>query len=180
VEQILVEQWEAQELRSSQQVVSWAPKELGRYVMIVLRKELVEEVEEADMVWTQLVMPVGEDIVAVEEALEDIVAYGEAVAIAHMQDIEHTVEEWVHYGIEVVVEDSSSRCMVAYSCCTSAEDTADVVDDAGVDYTASSCLHLVACLLALPADDGRSSCRLGCMFSFNPIACCVKLEDARL
>lgn len=53
--------------------------------------------------------------------------------------------------------------MVAYSLDTSAEGIADVVvgaDAVGSDYEASSCPHPVACL-ALPADDGRSSCRLG-------------------
>lgn len=57
--------------------------------------------------------------------------------------------------------------MVACSFGTSAEGIADVAgvadagaDAVGTDYEVSSCPHLVACL-ALPADDGRSSCRLG-------------------
>ena len=44
--------------------------------------------------------------------------------------------------------------------CTSAADIADA-DAADVDcIVLSFCLHLAACL-ALPADDDRSSCRLG-------------------
>lgn len=61
---------------------------------------------------------------------------------------------------------SSSRHKVACSYCTSAEDIAGADAGAGVDCMVSFVLHLAACL-ALPADDGRSSCRLGRLFLPN-------------
>lgn len=115
------------------------------------------------------------DTVAEEAVLEDSAACDEVVEIVHMQDMEHIVEAWAYVGIEEAVEGNNSRYMAACSCCTSAEDIAGVVD-ADVDCIASFSLHLVACLLALPADDGHSSCRLGNVFSFKPIAFCVGLK----
>lgn len=95
------------------------------------------------------------------EAEEHIVVVSEEV-----EENGHTVEE----GIARIGEDgercgieeegatgSSSRHRVACRCCTSAADTAD----AGAGYTVLSfSLYLAACL-ALPADDGHSSCRRG-------------------
>jgi hypothetical protein len=54
---------------------------------------------------------------------------------------------------------SSWRHMVACMYCTSAEGIAAAADG-DVDCKASSYSHPAACL-ALPADDDRSSCRLG-------------------
>lgn len=68
-------------------------------------------------------------------------------------------------GAEVVVG-SSSRHKVACSYYTSAEDIAGADAGADADCIVSFVLHLAACL-ALPADDGHSSCRLGRLFRPN-------------
>lgn len=107
-----------------------------------------------------------EDMVAAVGVAEQ--AQGHSAALeaesAHMEveDMAHTGEGEEHWDTaEVLV--AGSRCfhMVACSCCTSGEGIADAgCDIAGIGYEASSCLRPVACL-ALPADDGCSSCRLG-------------------
>jgi hypothetical protein len=83
--------------------------------------------------------------------------------IVYLEDMASIDVAWAHYGTVVeVVAGSSSRHMVACSYCTFVEGTVDVgVDmDADADCMVSVFLHLAACL-ALPADDGHSSCRLG-------------------
>jgi hypothetical protein len=86
-----------------------------------------------------------------------------------VEEIEHwDMEGRVNTGVALahcdtvvgVVVGSSSRHMAACSYYTSAEDIADADGDADADCMVSSFLHLAACL-ALPADDGHSSCRLG-------------------
>jgi hypothetical protein len=73
---------------------------------------------------------------------------------------------------------SSWRHMVACMYCTSAEGIAAVAVavDADADCTASSYSHPAACL-ALPADDDRSSCRLG-RLSFQTDRVLDRIGDA--
>jgi hypothetical protein len=92
--------------------------------------------------------------------------------IDHKEGMGRTVgEAHRHCGIEEesAVVGRNSRCKDSHRDCISAaqelEDRADC--DCGCcgcgcdfDYMASSCPYLAACL-ALPADDGRSSCRRG-------------------
>jgi hypothetical protein len=114
----------------------------------------------ADKALRELGMAAVEDrVVEVVEgqAQERSGASEEVAEIEHTVGMAHTVAAWEHCDIaEAKVAGSSSRRRVACRYCTSAVDTAD----ADADCRASSYPHLAACL-ALPADDDRSSCRLG-------------------
>ena len=81
------------------------------------------------------------------------------VAIEHRADIARIGEAFPHcdIGEPSVVDNTPPHCKDSRTDCTCA------VDIAGSDYKASSCPHPAACL-ALPADDDRSSCRLGDFF----------------
>lgn len=76
----------------------------------------------------------------------------------HTVDIDYTVEVYLDYDtVEDMVVDNSSRCTGACTHCTEVPPQVDRVEFD--DHKVSSFPYLVACL-ALPADDGRSSCRL--------------------
>jgi len=77
--------------------------------------------------------------------------------IEHKEDMAHIGEEEGHFDIEAGEVGGSNSRHTACRCYTSAADIADAGD---VDCKASACPHLAA-FLALPADDDRSSCRLG-------------------
>ena len=87
--------------------------------------------------------------------------------IAHMEGMVHKVEASRDCDIVVegIVADSSSRGKVACSHCTSAQ----LEDTAGSGCKVSSFPYLAAYSAALPADDDRSSCRLGRCFQTDRV-----------
>lgn len=85
------------------------------------------------------------------------------MAIVHRVDIARIGEAFPHCGIgEPSVVDNTPHCKDSRTDCTWA------VDIAGSDYKAFSCPNPAACL-ALPADDDRSSCRLGDFFQTDRV-----------
>ena len=119
-----------------------------------------------------------EDMIVVGEVVEDggNVASREEVESEHKEGMGRTAGE-AHQDCgtegESVVAGRSWCCRDSHRDCISAaqdpEDRADCGCDwggcgcgcgCGFDYMVSSCPYLAACL-ALPADDGRSSCRRG-------------------
>lgn len=85
------------------------------------------------------------------------------MAIEHRVDIARIGEAFPHCDIgEPSVVDNTPHCKDSRMDCTWA------VDIAGSDYKAFSCPNPAACL-ALPADDDRSSCRLGDFFQTDRV-----------
>lgn len=124
---------------------------------------MVVEGQELDIRWRQLEMPEGECMIVVAVAeREHIASVEEEGEIERMAEegIVNIVEDAEHFdnGVEGVAGRSSRHTAACRKCCTSAVDTGGV--DADVDYIVFSFLYLAACL-ALPADDGHSSCRRG-------------------
>ncbi len=116
-----------------------------------------------------------------------IVAWAVVGEIACKEGMVHTGEPCADCDIEEAsAAGSSLHCTVACMHCTSAEGIAAAGDGAAVDCKVSSCSYLATCLV-LPADDGRSSCRLGeallpnrprrgsswrCAFEVDPVLTC--------